>query len=510
MSQFPPLEKLSGTSFAQMGSSLAGIMFILATLQQIFPNFGRDFFRQILDRILAFFRPEIQITFYEYRFSGYVFRPSDAYRAIEAYIGTLSMDPTNNATRLKADKPDKKSPTHTLVYSLEDYEEITDKFERVKFVWYSGKLHPNTQTISNGPWTSEKRYLRVSFKKKHRGLATNKYLNHVMETGETVLKKRRTRMLHTNNPSSDWDERGMWRKCVFEHSAKFENLAMDISKKNDIIQDLVTFSKAKDYYMKIGKAWKRGYLLYGPPGPGKTTMIACMANLLGFDVFDLELTTVQNNSELRNLLITTSGKSIILIEDIDCTLPVVANRNDSHDDGNDNGNDEEKKKKKKKTGSESDHNSDADKGGSKKVVNKSTVTLSGLLNIIDGLWSPCSEERIIVFTTNHIEKLDPALIRTGRMDRHIQMSYCTFEAFKVFVKNYLDIEGHPLFARIQELLSQVEIGPSDVAEILLPKSADEDPGRRLEAFIVAMEKKRKDVLRKLAVSEEIKPGDEKG
>ena len=62
---------------------------------------------------------------------------------------------------------------------------------------------------------------------------------------------------------------------------------------------------------------------------------------------------------------------------------------------------------------------------------QSKVTLSGLLNFIDGIWSGCGGERLIVFTTNYIDKLDPALIRRGRMDMHVELSYCCFEAFKV-------------------------------------------------------------------------------
>lgn len=50
------------------------------------------------------------------------------------------------------------------------------------------------------------------------------------------------------------------------------------------------------------------------------------------------------------------------------------------------------------------------------------VTLSGLLNFIDGSWSWCGEGRIIPFSTNHKEKLDPALLRPGRMDARIHMS----------------------------------------------------------------------------------------
>jgi chaperone BCS1 len=59
------------------------------------------------------------------------------------------------------------------------------------------------------------------------------------------------------------------------------------------------------------------------------------------------------------------------------------------------------------------------------------VTLSGLLNFVDGLWSTSGEERIIVFTTNYRERLDPALLRPGRMDMHIHMGYCTAESFRI-------------------------------------------------------------------------------
>ncbi|GJU65069.1 AAA+ ATPase domain-containing protein [Tanacetum coccineum] len=51
----------------------------------------------------------------------------------------------------------------------------------------------------------------------------------------------------------------------------------------------------------------------------------------------------------------------------------------------------------------------------------SKFSLSGLLNFIDGLWSCCRDERIIIFTTNHPEKLDPTLLIPGHMDMHIRM-----------------------------------------------------------------------------------------
>lgn len=126
-------------------------------------------------------------------------------------------------------------------------------------------------------------------------------------------------------------------------------------------------------------------------------MVAAMAMLLSYDVYDLELTAVKDNTELRKLLIETTGKSTIVIEDIDCSLDLSGQR-------------------KKKAGEESC----LDDENYNKPNRESNVTLSGLLNVIDGLWASYVGERIIAFTMNYVEKLDPALIRRGRMDKHIE------------------------------------------------------------------------------------------
>jgi hypothetical protein len=98
------------------------------------------------------------------------------------------------------------------------------------------------------------------------------------------------------------------------------------------------------------------------------------------------------------------------------------------------------------------------------------------LNFVDGLWSCCGDERIFIFTTNHVQKLDPALVRAGRMDMQIEMSYCAFPAFKVLARNYLAIEEHAMFAQVENAFESKKknVTPAQVAEILIQNKGDVD------------------------------------
>jgi chaperone BCS1 len=196
----------------------------------------------------------------------------------------------------------------------------------------------------------------------------------------------------------------VWRYIDFDHPTTFETLAMHPAKKRKIMDDLDDF-RNKDYYRRIGKAWKRGYLLYRPPGTGKSTMIAAMANYLNYDIYDIELTMVQSNNDLRKLFIETTGKSIIVIVDIDCSLDLTGDRSS-------------------RAATTTDRSlPDVATAAAAVAKHKRTseVTLSGLLNFIDGLWSAHSGEEIIVFTTNFVDKLDPTLIWRRWMDMHVDI-----------------------------------------------------------------------------------------
>ena len=447
------------------GEIFAGVMFLWAMFQQYFPPYVQKYSQ----KLVSFVYPYIQITFHE--FSADRWKRSEDYVAIENYLTASS------STRAKRFKAVIIKDTQSVALSIDDQEEATDEFQGVKLWWASNKSTPKNQSISFYPVADEKRCYKLTFHKQYRDLIVGAYLDHVLKEGKAIAARNRQRKIYTNNPSQNWYgyKKTLWSYVPFEHPATFETLAMESKKKEEIVNDLTSFCKGKEYYSIIGKAWKRGYLLYGPPGTGKSSMIAAMANLLNYDIYDVELTSVKDNTELRKLLTQTTSKSIIVIEDIDCWLNLASQRNKKKKEK-----EESKEKLIPKKGKESESESES---------KESSVTVSGLLNFIDGLWSACGEERLIVFTTSYVEKLDPALIRRGRMDNHIELSYCCFEAFKVLAKNYLDIDSHYLFPTIERLLEETNMTPADVAEHLMPKSiTDIDPEIAcLEDLIQALE-----------------------
>lgn len=326
-------------------------------------------------------------------------------------------------------------------------EEIVDEFEGIKFRWVlhchqiEAKNYYNPRDM-NSTLRSEVRSFCLIFDKKGRDKAIEEYLPHILKQAEFLKHANKTIKLFTADFANMYGRPGgAWSSISLNHLANFETLAMDLDMKRLIVDDLERFVRRKEYYRRVGKAWKRGYLLYGPPGTGKSSLIAAMANYLNFDIYDLELSGLRSDSELRMMLVGTANRSILVVEDIDCSIELK---------------DREAR--------------DAAAAG---FHQEQQVTLSGLLNFIDGLWSSCGDERIIIFTTNHKDKLDPALLRPGRMDMHIHMSYCTPCGFKVLTNNYLGIKHHPLCGDIERLIEEVQVTPAEVAEQLM-KNDDPD------------------------------------
>lgn len=173
------------------------------------------------------------------------------------------------------------------------------------------------------PNLSELRHFQLKFHGKHKDLVLKSYFPFILKEGFVVQESRKTLQLYTLGQET---YRGYptgktaWNSINLRHPATFETLAMDSDLKRSIKEDLDRFLKRKEYYSRVGKAWKRGYLLYGPPGTGKSSLVAAMANYLNFNIYDLEISSIYQDADLRRLLLATENYSILVVEDIDCSL----------------------------------------------------------------------------------------------------------------------------------------------------------------------------------------------
>ncbi|CAI9767944.1 unnamed protein product [Fraxinus pennsylvanica] len=451
-----------------MASMMGVLAFCQSLLHTVFPPELRLASHKFFQRCLNWFS---SYCYYDITEIDGV-NTNELYNAVRLY---LSSSASIAGTRVSLTRGLNSS---TITFGVSNNDSLVDTYNGATVEWEHVVTQRQSQTFSWRPLPEEKRGFTLRVKKKNRQVVLGSYFDFVMEKANEIRRKNQDRLLYTNSRGGSSDSGSHpWQSVPFKHPSTFDTLAMDPVKKSEIMADLLDFANGESFYQRTGRAWKRGYLLYGPPGTGKSSMIAAMANYLGYDIYDLELTEVKTNSELRKLLMKTSSKSIIVIEDIDCSINLTNRKKNSNSGGRKNNHDAA---------------SPAPLGANEED-DGSTITLSGLLNFTDGLWSCCGSERIFVFTTNHIEKLDPALLRSGRMDMHINMSYCSFPAFKILLKNYLGYEETNLvLEELEGVIDEAEMTPADISEVLIKNRRDKSKAVQelLEAMKIRAEKTR--------------------
>lgn len=447
--------------WTSVASLLGAFAFFQSVLHTVFPLELRQVLAKFFRRLFNFFSSYCYFDITE--IDGV--STNELYGAVQLY---LSSSASVSASRLSLSRALNSS---AFTFGLSNNDRLVDSFAGTTATWEHVVTQRPSPSFSWRPLPDEKRGFTLRISKKDKAVILPCYLDHIMEAAADIRRRNQDRLLHTNSRGGSMDSRGHpWESVPFKHPSTFDTLAMDPIRKEDIIADLCSFAAGQNFYQKTGRAWKRGYLLYGPPGTGKSSMIAAMANFLRYDIYDLELTEVHTNSELRKLLMKTTPKSIIVIEDIDCSVSLT------------------KRGSLPQTEALSD---DSSASPTSAAASTKSLTLSGLLNFTDGLWSCCGSERIFVFTTNHVEKLDPALLRSGRMDMHIHMSYCSFPALKILMKNYLGMsddefgnedENNVWIRELEAVVDAAEITPADVSEVLI-KNRRYDQRRAMKELV---------------------------
>ncbi|KAL0712715.1 hypothetical protein Bca4012_019693 [Brassica carinata] len=429
-------------------TSLSAFTILFRTiLNELIPTKVRDFIvSRFKEHFSSYFNPNF--TFIIEDQCDYV--TNQTFRAAETYLPTLLAGITTGSLLVRSSNL--KNPSAKPKFGIPVNAKISDEFEGIPLEWTL------LSERNESPYQSRpKRYFHLTCKKEFRDKIMSEYFTYIAKASVKILTSRDNLKIHTYDPKDH-----SWESAIFQHHTTFETLAMEPEIKNTLMRDLDAFSNGKDFFKTV--AWKRGYLLYGPPGTGKSSLVAAIANHMNYNIYDLQLQSVQDDAMLRQILTTTENRSILLIEDLDCSGADASCRKENKDEGEDGENQ------------------------AKNNTKNPQVTLSGLLNFVDGLWSSCVEERIIVFTTNHREKLDPALLRPGRMDVHILMDYCKPNVFKKLAALYLDyIEEHDLFEPIEKMFLEVKATPAEVTEQLM---VSKDPDVALKGLMEFLESKK--------------------
>ncbi|KAF8525274.1 P-loop containing nucleoside triphosphate hydrolase protein [Hysterangium stoloniferum] len=335
--------------------------------------------------------------------------------------------------------------THTI--DSEEYQQDVDEDAE-------GELAPGKQTMrvvfqptfdTTHTIYYRKHWLRVRRSKKSDGSDTEMLSISVVARSNSVLKQLVLQAKKEYEADAIHriqiyfaDSHGSWRWTDSRHKRPMSSIVLDPGVKEMLLDDTRDFLRSEKWYADRGIPFRRGYLLHGVPGSGKSSLIHAIAGELALDIYVVSLSSSWiNDSTLNTLMGRVPARCILLLEDLDAAFTRSVTR-----DGSSTG--LPTSSKSGTAAKDSDTPTVANKDGKEKeeAADVNTLSLSGLLNSLDGV--AAAEGRILFATTNHLERLDPALSRPGRMDVWVEFKNASKWQCEQLFRNFFPSSEDPL------------------------------------------------------------------
>ncbi|KAK5652726.1 hypothetical protein OQA88_9579 [Cercophora sp. LCS_1] len=280
------------------------------------------------------------------------------------------------------------------------------------YFWYKGRLliFRRQQNTTQSGWLLPSEKEEISISCFGRNPWVLKELLHEARTA--YMKKDEAKTLIYRGTTKAGSTEPTWQRSMARASRPFSTVILNEKVKKDLIDDVSDYldPATRRWYSNRGIPYRRGYLLHGPPGTGKSSLSLALAGFFKMRIYIVSLSSVAASEEnLASLFAELPRRCVVLLEDID-TAGLTHTRENV-----DTTTTQEDSKSDMVPGQLTPGNNSS---GNMPAPPSGRLSLSGLLNILDGVAS--QEGRVLIMTTNHIEKLDKALIRPGRVDMIVE------------------------------------------------------------------------------------------
>jgi chaperone BCS1 len=265
-----------------------------------------------------------------------------------------------------------------------------------------------------------------------------------------------------------------WDKVAGYAPRTLESVVLKPGEAEQIVHDIENFKQSRARYRQLGVPYHRGYLLYGPPGTGKTSLVSALGARFKMSIYLVNLTEF-NDKSLVKAMKDIPRKSIVLFEDIDCVKTGRARPATDRAGRKPLGNLDEKPD----------------------PMDQFGVTLSGLLNALDGFNAP--EDVLFVMTTNQVEALDEALLRPGRIDYRLYMgAACEDQKAELYLRFFPSasrseanafVDSHrsaETMAQFQGLLLRLEQGHSEETDKVGSNGSSAEQGSKSPDILIQL------------------------